>query len=846
MKPTQTTVLPAWLRVAATAAAIGLLCACGGGGDSAGSPAPAPAPAPSPPSPPPPAVALKVIPARANLNVDGQITLAAFGAAGAVTWTSSDPAVATVDAAGRVTAVARGGAVITASAASATGTGASTSGAAISVWRSSGPNADASPESLIAAAQTAGRISAEQALVYQVYARFADDRLPAEYQGPPDPGSAVSLRHVSGQLPRLSAATQDLLLPFLLPPIYAQSWFAQQVGVAALAQAAKPVGRLATSVACSFAAYPLPVSRRTTAHFAIHSIVSSTLWGEEAMLDYIASVVEPIDTALTGLLQRAPKSDVAEGCNGGDGALDIYLSPIFGSESWAETVTYPGRCENAPAYIVINKAKFLPWEGDAGQLESAKRRMRTVLTHELMHAIQFAMTRSAACADYNWIDEATAQWAPDHVFKDDNQEDGFNKLGLAGANRTGTYYVDYLKGGHREPIEKANGYSTYIYFQFLARKYGAATIKALFDAWASTGSVASLDAAGVKLRDAWPEFAKALWNDVRGNVLTDLRGWDNYDFGMANVTEATPMVLDGSGRASVTLLRANNSMIAPRSLAYERLVFSDESVSGILLTNPLGSLPQSEHLKLTAVKKIDGQWKVPEDWTGYPTKFFCRDKADERLQELLLIVSNSDSDPGAAPVSVPADLPLAVSTSNVGCWKWQGSATQQTISDNSITSGDLTARAVDVVLEPPADYKGLGPMTLAAASGTASGLQNVTTLIPPCNTTITGRATLIGAADVGAVWFNLDLKPSGSPPLPSREVLNLQGISFIDSTSVTVCSGQTTTTPAPSTAWAWLLFPLTTHPLSVAADGKTIEANVTINAANARTAHNFRFTAMRE
>lgn len=214
-------------------------------------------------------------------------------------------------------------------------------------------------------------------------------------------------------------------------------------------------------------------------------------------------------------------------------------------------------------------------------------------------------------------------------------------------------------------------------------------------------------------------------------------------------------------------------------------MFSDESVSGVLLTNPL--LPQSEHLKLTAVKKIDGQWKAAEDWTGDRTKFFCRDKAAERLQELLLIVSNSDNDPGAAPVSVPADLPLAVSTSNVGCWKWQGSATQQTISDNGISSGDLTARAVDVVLDPPADHQGLGPMTLAATGGTASGLHTAATIIPPCQATITGRATLFGPADVGAVWFNLDLKQPGSPLLPSREVLTLQGISFIDSTSVTVC-----------------------------------------------------------
>ena len=83
-------------------------------------------------------------------------------------------------------------------------------------------------------------------------------------------------------------------------------------------------------------------------------------------------------------------------------------------------------------------------------------------------------------------------------------------------------------------------------------------------------------------------------------------------------------------------------------------------------------------------------------------------------------------------------------------------------------------------------------------------------------------------------------------PVPDRKVLLLTGITFIDSTEVTRCNGNTLVTPQPSYGWLWLGLPLNTNPLDVSADGKSIEANVTINAPAGRTVHNFKFTAMRE
>ena len=209
----------AWLwRLCVVALAAVLTVGCGGGSDELSEPLPAPTPAT------PTALAFKVMPARARLAEGTEGSLSVFGANSTVTWTSSDPAVVQVDTAGVVKALARGSATITAT------EGAKASSATVKVWRSEGANADPSTESLIAAAMAAGRLSAEEALIYRVYALFGDERLPTAYDGAPDSRAAVSLRQVSGQLPALSPATQEILRPFLIPPIYADSWFGRQWG----------------------------------------------------------------------------------------------------------------------------------------------------------------------------------------------------------------------------------------------------------------------------------------------------------------------------------------------------------------------------------------------------------------------------------------------------------------------------------------------------------------------------------------------------------------------------------------------------------------------------------------
>jgi len=156
-------------------------------------------------------------------------------APGALIWSSSNPAVASVDAQGQVSALAEGDAVITAT------SGSATASSSVKVY----PTTASTGGALIATALAQNRISAEQALTYQVFVLFGDERLPAEFEGPPDAApSHLLLRELMTTIGSLSTATQDVLRPFLIPPIYVQSWFAQRLGLAASATAApRPVAR---------------------------------------------------------------------------------------------------------------------------------------------------------------------------------------------------------------------------------------------------------------------------------------------------------------------------------------------------------------------------------------------------------------------------------------------------------------------------------------------------------------------------------------------------------------------------------------------------------------------------
>ncbi len=75
-----------------------------------------------------------------------------------------------------------------------------------------------------------------------------------------------------------------------------------------------------------------------------------------------------------------------------------------------------------------------------------------------------------------------------------------------------------------------------------------------------------------------------------------------------------------------------------------------------------------------ALIKIGDQWRV-EDWTGKQSTQFCRDQRDERLQELVIIISNTAWQDRSYQIGYYNGGNPKLYVSNVGCWKWNGTAT---------------------------------------------------------------------------------------------------------------------------------------------------------------------------
>jgi hypothetical protein len=522
-------------------------------------------------------------------------------------------------------------------------------------------------------------------------------------------------------------------------------------------------------------------------------------------------------------------------------------------------------------------------------LDQGRPMARSIVAHELMHVIQFAMPRQASCADTLWFDEATAQWAMDHVVPtiardlpaEFGMEAGVQRVAPA-LQKSGQMLADYLLAGHRVPIEepgasvKRNGYADYLFFQYLARAQTPDRIRQIFDAMAGgKGSVASI-AAAVDLKAAWPDFARTLWIGTEDQVLDYWATEDEYRFGLAAIYDDEPLVgvppsrretlktlkvdQQGARRATFKLLEGalefEGYTIPARSMYYEHLKFSDATVHSVYLSNPIAVLPEREFIKLQAVRKIGGQWQAPEDWTAEAYKQFCLDQKNERVEELLLIVSNSDPRPGSGnPFRFPTAFPLQVGTSNVACWGWLGTA-QTVTTSNAPYHIDQTARAASLYFRVRDVLP--GRVSFGTVSGLVSGRRTSTSFDGTCTYTSVGETYNIclglGCLDApptadGSLDIDLDLDQGfgglAGAPAPDRELNDLGGSRLLSTTDTAVCPAVTTTGTGEA-SWSWLAVSNPSR-FSVSADGQTIEGRATSTDLNgARSVTTWTFTAVRQ
>ncbi len=503
-------------------------------------------------------------------------------------------------------------------------------------------------------AEAAGTITHEQALAYSVYALFGDPRLPAHFAGAASEDSQV-MAHLRAEWHTLSAGTQSALAPFLLPPPAPGSWYS--TGTVSAAGLAPQAGLWATLTAGSGVKVWYNLEQEGDAAKAAGLVTA------------IDAVIYP---RLVELMGRAWLSDAGQSDDGGDGMLDVYLVRDEHVTYRGLTTTYDG-CEESPAWIVLTSDKPLGDATTPGMVHTA--------AHEMLHAVQYSYPLQDPCETYAWLQEATSKWFEHYTYPAAQSEHEYAPVYLSDTQNS-------LEAG-----PQSRTYSAYLYPFFLTETLGTGEpVRRMWENAASMDSLSAVDQSGASFADHWKGFALANWNqgpESRYQTWDDLTAHPQQpgtDHDVSGVTQIWEYLLP--------------SHLEHLSIQYRRYRFTDQSARTVVFYNGLthelahddgqaipqgddsvtyyskGALPAEDvaALSVQALIKFEGNplWEV-QDWTAKPFVAFCRDKRAERIEELVLILANSEHDPTDPNYDFTArGVAPTLLISPVGCWRWQG------------------------------------------------------------------------------------------------------------------------------------------------------------------------------
>ncbi|UCF38786.1 MAG: hypothetical protein JSU96_08105, partial [Acidobacteriota bacterium] len=552
-------------------------------------------------------------------------------------------------------------------------------------------------------AVAAGSLDEETGLIYKTYAAFGDGRLPAAYRG--DDGTLWDTRiyePLYEKIDTLSPEAQEILLPFLVPPFYEGSWydFRQQAasGSAPLQSVPPCTHRQPT---------PCPISTQWESLDTANG--KMRIWHRKGItadrnkaLDLKEEVDARIWPKLQGFLEREPISDASKNNNGGDGKLDVALVDLGGN--WGENWPYLPGCEDNPVYLLLNVRRSSP-------------ELRATLTHELMHALQWSYDVSAWCLkSYRWLNEATATWAMDYVYPPGNT--GFEQSRAANLLDFPEQSLDHDSGG---TVADPHVYGAYLFPFFIDRGYSDRWIRYMIEAMTEVDSGLEAVAKGLDQGGAtdferrWPEFALRNWNH---GPIDQYQRWDGLmttpevrcPFQPCNRAQGAELKLGSLEQVKIPL-----PVDLPHlSSNYYHFRFADQNSRSVAFYNGLSfklseieledgmtvlaaeqlTDRQKEGASIQALVKIEGKDWETRDWTDSPINFFCRDIKSERLEELVLILSNyehEEGDPNFESLQ-PRGIDPVLWVSNMGCSSWEGTVSLELNEGGPIENFDGAVR----------------------------------------------------------------------------------------------------------------------------------------------------------
>ena len=722
---------------------------------------------------------------------------------------------------------------------------------ALSVIQAAGSTTITS-RNLIDQAVASGQLSPDQAIVYRILAQFGSNALPSQYQGTParhqfaDNMSALVQGYAT-----LTPQQQAVVAPYLLPPIYSDAWVESGGPTGVSVQAASLGIRSASTSRAAVTTQAATVSpdwgKLVTQHFKIWyrtnppADLYSAIDAAQGALN-VATWAEYAYESLSGLLGRDLISDVNQERSGGDGLYDIYVVHLGNSADGISEPFPQGGCGPQASYMLVNELAAL--NSDLA---------RSTVAHELMHAFQATYNR-LQCAE-TWMSEATASWAEYYVYRPfpgrTASEHDYARQ-YFGEEIQGTLTgatVNPLQQEFRWPIDQSagarvnclDGYCDYVFFVYLSNVATDAVIPKLFSIWQNADAVHAIDGAlGGTLNTVWHDYAHKMWNDWQTPTVEDdfMNKYDppDFEYGIFHTYEQLPFAkikveLNGAQSAEYSSeinLALDPEIVYRLSATPLYFTFEDPSVSYVAFLNPLFDQKVDQDFKIYGRAKISGQWDGSwSDWTHKDVVTWCRDKKSERIEELVVILSNGSISGGGTTGQSVQDVEPNLAVSNIGCFQWSGSASLTTTTAAGLTT---TVSATGVVLQRDDtansinnDYQQDSFTSLAqgTANLTASGSVNAACSV--------NEGPLQTPANLAAADATLNIHLLGLPIESfTGEVLGGGGITHLVNIPYSlVCGGMTVDSTPKSGLESWMKFPGAPSYKAVSPDGHSITGSFT-------------------
>ena len=530
---------------------------------------------------------------------------------------------------------------------------------------------DITSEELIEQALENGDIDQETALIYKVFAEFGDNRLPVELQGEDSnevtsDGLTEVLNYARNNI--LSNEFEETIWPFLIPPYFEGSWFDAEQPGPNLKQGLRPRGVgdkckpwLET---CVISELWKSVEGSNVVVWYKATYTSTDQTKAEMLVNEFDGTIWP---KLTGLM-GPPLPDTCCLISESDPRYDIVLTDhLSPKKEGMTTITDLYGCEKESAFSYLNR-----------NLSDTALKAQTA--HEFMHGIQYKYN---VCPDkFKTVQESTATWATEYVYPDNNWEHRYADNYLNNITES----IDWLG----DPLFPYGAYLFILYSHIVA---GETVIPDIWQSLVQTKDQLkaidqALQSASTSLDKVWPEFAVQSWNRYPSILFQTI------DDMIVQPPPNDPQTLGTNGlqqgKVDISL------EIKHMSADYYHLKFSDNTMRSLTFFNGLSfKLAQTElvpgmgkqfvlqqpgnDLKsgrhVHALLKINDLWREKAiDLSNVPFTHFCRDSKVGKLDEIVLIFSNSQHDKNHTNYQSIKELgdPSTLWFSNIGCYQWSG------------------------------------------------------------------------------------------------------------------------------------------------------------------------------